>query len=231
MRPMERRLAQLKTLSSLYRLKRLGMHYRHPAAAPVPAQNLPEDLTRLSALIAGCHLCELSKRRRHALGATGSRQAEIMVVIDAPGAAEDAAGRWFEGRSGELLYKMITAGLGLPADEVYLSAALKCHPAGRAPETATLQCAPYLGSEIDQVRPRVILALGQGAFEMLCGVKEPISSARGRTWPVALTTTHAAVIASFSPAYLLLNPSSKKAAFEDLQLALKIAGKRPASES
>lgn len=231
MRPMERRLIQLKTLRGLYRMKRFGVAYHSPAQPLAVSENLPADPARLSAMIRGCHLCELSKRRRHALCAAGAAGSGIMVVVDAPGAAEDQAGRWYEGRSGELLQKMIEGGLGLPVEAVYLTAALKCHPAGRAPAQAAVQCEPYLSTELERVTPRVVLALGQGAFESLTRVKEPLSSVRGRTWPVALTTSSAVVVPSFSPAYLLLNPSAKKAALEDLRLALNIAGKKPASGS
>lgn len=221
---MERRLTQLKTLSELYRLKRLGHHYRLPIQAP-SVEELPSEPGRLAAMIKNCHLCELSKRRRHALSGGGAAASGVMIVIDAPGAAEDETGRWFQGRSGELLKKMIEGGLGLRAEEVYLTAAIKCHPSGRAPAGASVQCQSYLSAEVEQVNPRVILALGQGAFEMLTGAKEPLSSARGRTWPVCLSVTSAVVAPSFSPAFLLLNPSAKKEALEDLRLALKIAGR------
>ncbi|MGE4295089.1 MAG: uracil-DNA glycosylase [Campylobacterales bacterium] len=222
---MEHRLARLKTLSTLYRMKRLGLVYHEPVKPAALVEPMPEDPARFEAMVRNCHLCELSKRRKHALSGVGTGESGVMVVIDAPSAAEDASGRWYEGRSGELLGKMIEGGLGLPLASVYLTAALKCHPAGRAPQGAMAQCRSYLAAELERVTPKVVLALGQGAFEALTEAAQPVSAARGRSWPIPIATTRAVAVASFSPAYLLLNPSSKKEALEDLRLALKIAGR------
>ncbi|MDR2638505.1 MAG: hypothetical protein LBC09_01560, partial [Helicobacteraceae bacterium] len=126
---MQRRLILLKQLSKLYQLQRFGTGYFQ--SEPIAArEELPDDPKRLSAMIAGCHLCELSKRRQHALIGTGAMKSALMFVTEEPSAREDETGRWFCGGSGEMMKNMIERAMGLELDDIYLTAAIKCHSFG-----------------------------------------------------------------------------------------------------
>ena len=51
-----------------------------------------------------------------------------MFIGEAPGADEDRLGEPFVGRAGQLLTDMITKGMGLSRDQVYIANVLKCRP-------------------------------------------------------------------------------------------------------
>ena len=145
-----------------------------------------------------------------------------MFVGEAPGADEDATGVPFVGRAGQLLTKMIEAGMGLSRSDVYIANVLKCRPPGnRNPEPAEIaSCRPYLDAQIALVRPSVLVALGKFAAQFLLETEEPISRLRGR-WG----DRHGIpVMPTYHPSFLLRQPDRKKEAWEDLQLVLHKLG-------
>ncbi len=85
-----------------------------------------------------------------------------MFVGEAPGADEDRQGEPFVGRAGQLLTKIIEA-IGLKRDQVYIANVIKCRPPGnRNPEPDEVEtCEPFLFRQIDAIKPKVIVALGQ----------------------------------------------------------------------
>ncbi|MDR2152833.1 MAG: uracil-DNA glycosylase [Helicobacteraceae bacterium] len=216
---MQRRLFLLKQLSKLYRLQRFGVAYfqDEPIA---PREELPSDPKRLDLMIANCHLCELSKRRRRALTGTGAMKRRIMIVTDEPSAREDESGEWFCGDSGEMLKNMIERAMNLDLDDVYLTAAIKCHSFGESADAAFVACKEYLAAELERLKPSVIIALGKRAFNALCETNDAIASARGRLWRCAFE--RAMVVPSYSLGYLRTNQRAKKEALEDLRLALSV---------
>ncbi|MDR1451278.1 MAG: uracil-DNA glycosylase [Helicobacteraceae bacterium] len=219
---MRRRLVLLKRLSKLYRLQRLGTGYYQDEPIVV-RDELPQDPKRLNAMIAGCHLCALSKRRTHSLIGVGAMRSALMLVTDEPSAREDEAGRWFCGGSGEMLKNMIERAMGLDTDEVYVTAAIKCHAFGEDGQAALAACRDYLAAEVERLKPSVIVALGKRAFSALCGADDPIAAARGRLWRCAFE--RAVVVPSHSIGRLRSNQSAKKETMEDLRLALATIGK------
>ncbi|MEM7622921.1 MAG: uracil-DNA glycosylase family protein, partial [Planctomycetota bacterium] len=91
----------------------------------------------------------------------GDPCARLMFIGEAPGANEDAAGRPFVGRAGQLLEKMIVA-MGLSRDTVYICNVLKTRPPNNQTPTTkeAALCAPYLVEQISIVDPEVIVVLG-----------------------------------------------------------------------
>jgi len=89
-----------------------------PEQPAVPAQNLPAsrdepvaglDWEELEQAVAGCCACGLCKTRRNTVFGVGNREAELMIIGEAPGAEEDRQGEPFVGRAGELLNNMLAA--------------------------------------------------------------------------------------------------------------------------
>ena len=77
-----------------------------------------------------CRACGLCATRRSVVFGEGPTDAKLMFIGEGPGADEDAQGRPFVGRAGELLTKMITA-MGFDrASEVYIANVVKCRPPG-----------------------------------------------------------------------------------------------------
>ena len=145
-----------------------------------------------------------------------------MFVGEAPGADEDATGVPFVGRAGQLLTKMIEAGMGLSRSDVYIANVLKCRPPGnRNPEPAEISsCRPYLDAQIALVRPSVLVALGKFAAQFLLETEEPISRLRGR-WGMREGIP---VMPTYHPSFLLRQPDRKKEAWEDLRQVLHKLG-------
>jgi DNA polymerase len=156
--------------------------------------------------------------------ARGNPDAALCFVGEAPGADEDEQGKPFVGRAGQLLDRMIVA-MGLePERDAYIVNILRCRPPGnRRPEPEEIAaCLPYLHEQLDLVRPKVIVALGNTAIGTLLGTKLGVTKLRGQ-WKLYRGTT--LVMPTYHPSYLL-RPSAqlaeaKKQAWEDLQAVMK----------
>ena len=180
------------------------------------------DLAPLRAAVASCQLCGLCRTRTQTVFSDGTGRTRLMFVGEAPGADEDATGVPFVGRAGQLLTKMIEAGMGLSRQDVYIANVLKCRPPGnRNPEPDEIaSCRPYLDAQIDLVKPAVLVALGKFAAQFLLDTEEPISRLRGR-WGARQGIP---VMPTYHPSFLLRQPERKKEAWEDLQQVLKKMG-------
>ena len=180
------------------------------------------DLASVEAAVSACQLCGLCRTRSRTVFADGSGSSRLMFVGEAPGADEDATGVPFVGRAGQLLTKMIEAGMGLSRKDVYIANVLKCRPPGnRNPEPGEIaSCRGYLDAQIDLVKPVVLVALGKFAAHFLLETEEPITRLRGR-WG---TRNGIPVMPTYHPSFLLRQPERKKEAWEDLQQVLKKMG-------
>ena len=92
-----------------------------------------------------------------------------MFIGEAPGAEEDRLGEPFVGRAGLLLTDMITKGMGLARDQVYIANILKCRPPENRNPTSeeSDNCSPYLEEQIAILRPEFICLLGRVALSVL----------------------------------------------------------------
>ncbi|MCJ7484772.1 MAG: uracil-DNA glycosylase, partial [Candidatus Aminicenantes bacterium] len=100
-----------------------------PSLAGFPAQTAAErrSLEEIDKQVLVCKLCPLHKLRNHAVPGEGNRSAELMFIGEGPGRDEDAQGRPFVGRAGQLLRKIIAA-MTFREDEVYITNIVKCRP-------------------------------------------------------------------------------------------------------
>jgi len=208
-------------LQRLQKLKALGVQYVEPPKEfQEPPLTLPESLEELAKIVQQCHLCELSKTRTKVVFGEGNPNADIMFIGEAPGASEDATGRPFVGRAGELLTKMIENVLEIPRTQVYIANILKCRPPNNRPPTPTeaFACKPYLLKQIEIIQPKIIVALGSSAYHYLTNDNTPISKVRGHS----IDFNGIKLVPTYHPSYLLRNPSAKKEAFADLLQVKKL---------
>ncbi len=180
---------------------------------------LANDLAELRATIGDCRRCKLWTGRTHLVFGVGNPQAKLMFIGEGPGRDEDLQGEPFVGRAGQLLTDIITKGMSLRREDVYIANVVKCRPPeNRNPEPDEVaSCEPFLKKQIDLVRPEIIVALGKFAVQALLQSKVPITRLRGN-WH----SYHGIkLMPTFHPAYLLRNPADKKLVWEDIKKVLK----------
>lgn len=188
---------------------------QQPAPRQEVAGNNSLDWDELAALVSTCTRCDLHKTRTQAVFGVGNRQADILFVGEAPGADEDRQGEPFVGRAGQLLNEMLRA-IGLLRQDVYIANILKCRPPNNRdpkPEEAA-ECSPYLHRQIALIQPKIIVALGRIAAQRLLKTDTALSRLRGRIHEHP--ETHAPLVVTYHPAYLLRSPLEKRKAWEDL---------------
>lgn len=164
--------------------------------------------------IGDCTRCGLCEGRTQVVNTHGNHKARLMFVGEAPGADEDAQGKPFVGRAGQLLTKIIEA-IGLKREEVLIGNVNRCRPPGnRQPtlEEAAI-CRPFLFREIAVVQPEVIVVMGNTAVRNLLETREGITRIRGKFQDFRGIK----VMPTFHPAYLLRDPSKKRETWEDLK--------------
>jgi uracil-DNA glycosylase len=164
--------------------------------------------------IGDCARCGLCEGRTQVVNTFGNHKARLMFVGEAPGADEDAQGKPFVGRAGQLLTKIIEA-IGMKREDVLIGNVNRCRPPGnRQPtlEEAAI-CRPFFFREIVAVHPDVIVVMGNTALRNLLEVREGITRVRGKFQDFRGIK----VMPTFHPAYLLRDPSKKRETWEDLK--------------
>ncbi len=190
----------------------------------LPQEERAAALMAIRELIGDCTRCRLAAGRNKLVFGDGDPNARLMFVGEGPGADEDAQGLPFVGRAGQLLNNMIGA-MGLKREQVYIANIVKCRPPqNRKPEPDEAHtCTPFLERQIEVVRPEVLVALGATAANYLLGMKGSIASMRGRMHDYRGIQA----IVTYHPAYLLRDPTQKKEAWKDLQMAMTVLGLKP----
>lgn len=176
-----------------------------------------ETLDDIRKDLGDCRRCKLWKTRTNLVFGEGNPRAQLMFVGEAPGADEDASGRPFVGRAGQLLTKMIEA-IGMKREDVYIANVIKSRPPeNRNPEKDELEaCSPFVLRQIAAIHPRLIVTLGNPATQELLATRTGISRLRGefQDYP---HLPDIKVLPTFHPAYLLRSPDKKRDAWEDLK--------------
>ena len=195
-------------------------------AAAAEAQ---KQLEKINEEVDRCRKCELGSLRTNAVPGEGNPNARIMFVGEGPGADEDAQGRPFVGRAGQLLDKVITA-MGLKRNDVFIGNILKCRPPENRDPRADeiINCLPYLQRQIEIINPEIIVALGAHAARTLLNTTKPIGQLRGQfhEYYAGLGRPPIKLMATYHTAYLLRNYSqeNRKRVWEDMQKVITELG-------
>jgi DNA polymerase len=169
------------------------------------------SLPKLRAAAAHCRACDLWKRGTQTVFGEGSARAEVLLVGEQPGNDEDLDGRPFVGPAGKLLDRALEAA-GIDRSQVYVRNVVKHFkwvPQGKRhihqkPNTREIAaCRPWLDTEIDVLKPKVIVCLGATAAQALLGRQFRVSQQRGRFVPSPLA---AHVTATVHPSSILRAP-------------------------
>ena len=161
-----------------------------------------------------CQKCELAQTRTNCVFGTGSRNAELLFVGEAPGEQEDLSGVPFVGRAGQLLDKFLAA-VDIPREKVYIANILKCRPPqNRDPLPVEEEaCIEYLREQVRLLHPRVIVCLGRISAMKLIKPDFRITKEHGQ-W---FEKNGYLMTAVYHPAYLLRDPRKKEDMLEDMK--------------
>ncbi|MDH3351166.1 MAG: uracil-DNA glycosylase [Gammaproteobacteria bacterium] len=178
------------------------------------------DWSELRIAVAACRRCALHESRTQTVFGVGDPDSDWMIIGEAPGAEEDRRGEPFVGRAGKLLDEMLRA-VGQARDSVFIANILKCRPPNnRDPKPAeSSACRTYLERQIQLVQPKIILAVGRIAAQLLLDTDSPVGRLRGSAHQLG----NIPLVVTYHPAYLLRSPSQKRKAWDDLCLAKRIA--------
>jgi DNA polymerase len=173
--------------------------------------------------VAACTRCPvLVKNRRQTVFGVGNPHATLVFIGEAPGVDEDRQGEPFVGRAGQLLTDIITKGMKLRREDVYIMNILRCRPPDNRtplPDEAA-NCREYLDAQLAIIQPQYVCCLGACAAQNLLGVDTAIGKLRGRL----IDFQGMRVLCTYHPAYVLRNPAAKKQVWEDIQVLMKEMG-------
>ncbi len=165
--------------------------------------------------IEACSRCPLSKNRKNVVPGEGVPHPLVLVVGEGPGADEDAQGRPFVGRAGQLLDKMLMAVNLSREKNCFIANIVKCRPPMNrdpAPEEAQA-CRSFLDAQIHVLKPKMILAMGRVALQNLLDTSIGINRMRGQF----VDFKGIPFMATYHPSALLRDESLKRPAWEDLK--------------
>ena len=161
-----------------------------------------------------CKKCPLYEARNNFCYGNGNANAKLMLIGEGPGADEDATGRVFVGKAGQLLTKMLEA-IHLEREEVYIANIIKCRPPNnRNPLPNEINaCLPYLEEQIAIIQPKLLLLLGRVAATTLLNRNLSLTKFRENTYSFLGIKTYV----TYHPSALLRNEGWKRPTWIDLQ--------------
>lgn len=189
-----------------------------------------DSLEALKKITLECKKCKLCLTRKNVVFGEGNPNAIYMFIGEGPGKTEDETGRPFVGRAGELLTRIIEKGMKIPREEVYIANVVKCRPTlemkgekDRPPDLEEVQsCSPFLVRQIEIIKPKVIIALGNPSSQFLLNTKIGVTKLRGKVYYYKSIP----VVVTYHPSYVLRNGGEnsplKKDVWEDIKLILSL---------
>lgn len=182
-------------------------------------QSIDDTLIKIESDLDNCQRCSLASGRSNLVFGAGNPNAELVFIGEGPGEEEDRLGAPFAGEPGQLLDRIMNA-MGMVRNDVYLCNIVKCLPPNhRYPDPNEIAaCEPFLIRQLESIRPKVIVTLGQFASQAILKSDAPISKLRGK-WQQYQGIS---VMPTFHPAYLLQNPLAKREVWTDMKDVLKL---------
>ena len=173
-----------------------------------------EKLAAVRSACESCQRCSLGTTRTNLVFGTGSPDARLMFVGEAPGEREDATGIPFVGAAGQLLDRYLFA-VGIPRDDVYIANILKCRPPRNRdplPEEEDA-CMEHLRAQVRIIRPKLLVCLGRISAQRLSKPDFRITREHG----VWFSRGAFDMCAVYHPSALLRDPSKREDMLEDMR--------------
>jgi len=202
-------------LNHLNKLKTYGFNYHENVNININQKvsnfSLPNDLSKIENIAKNCHLCQNSKTRKNVLFSQGNENSNVMFIFDEPSTSEDDTGNFNEGKSGEMIVKMITNVLKLRLEDVYTTTLVKCKSNDNLKYSDYEICSSYLDKQIQIVNPKIIVLFGERTYNFFTK-NDDFFKIRGKEFQYE----NSLVLATYAPSFLLRNPSYKKDSYLDI---------------
>ncbi len=196
-----------QTLNYLYRLKSFGIDYHDSIKANSKHENIMLDsatnIKELNKSVKNCFLCELHKQSKYKHTTTNSQKIDIMIINDFSTNSFDP----FLGQAGKMLENICLNILKLTKEQIYWTNIIKCpiFDSSFITKENIEICQNYLQNEVDIIKPKVIVCF-----------KNKISK------QIELKIDDIKLVQTYSPSYLLRNPSKKQIVFDDMKKVYSI---------
>lgn len=170
--------------------------------------DIVQRMEELKARALECRACDLCQTRTNVVFGEGNPDTPLVIVGEGPGAQEDATGRPFVGRAGQLLDQVLREN-GITRKHVYICNVVKCRACviegdsirNRPPTTTEISaCLPWLEQQLEIIRPLVILSLGAPSANVIIHSGFRMTKERGMFFPSKYARY---AIAALHPAYIL----------------------------
>jgi DNA polymerase len=170
--------------------------------------------------------CTLKATASRAVFGSGSPDAEIVFIGEAPGKKEDETGVPFVGAAGKFLSEML-ARANLKREDIYITNIVKYRPPeNRDPTPEEIQaCEEWLHAELNFIRPKVIVTLGRYSLNhFIPGVK--IGEVHGQSFIKNIPGLgEQTFFALYHPAAALYNGSMRETLIQDFLKVPKLVEK------
>jgi uracil-DNA glycosylase len=197
---------------------------------PVPASRSLRTLERAART---CLACPWAAKCTQTVFGNGPERAKVVMVGEQPGDMEDREGKPFVGPAGNML-RGIIENAGFDVDQLYLTNAVKhfkfeerghrrIHQKPSARDISV--CKPWLVSELESIKPRVLVCLGATAARSILGNGFRIMQSRGKVQPSEWCEQ---TLATYHPSAILRVPdrdaaeAMRRKLLEDLKRAFRL---------
>lgn len=203
-------------LQYLYKIQTLGFSYIEHFQPN--QENFLEEVSSLDELtqsIHSCHLCDLSKTRKQSMGGYGNQYSDIMILDYVVSIEQEDMQDYYGGRGGELLNNMIKDILQKNKEDIFYTHCVKCKVFDKKDmiQMAYNSCQSYLYTQINLIKPKIIIVLGKEAYEIFTNDKGNFENVRGHI----VDFSSYKIFPIYHPEYLLRNPKLQQITKKDLQ--------------
>ncbi len=145
----------------------------------------------------------------------GKSSAKVMVIDFDVSNSQDKENRYYSGRIGESLKNMLEEILQLKVEDIYYTHSIKCKPLNsNVPSHSEWNsCKGYLYSQIEFIKPKFIITLGEDVYNNITTDKENFEKIRGHI----IDFPYYKLMPIYHPKHLLRNPELLTITLNDLK--------------
>ena len=184
--------------------------------------NKQQVLEQIKADILDRNICpDLAKQANQLVFGTGSVDANVVFIGEAPGKNEDLRGEPFVGASGKFLDEMLES-IGLARSNIYITNIVKYRPPkNRDPSREEKEAfMPFLYAQLAAIAPKVVVTLGRHSTNcFLPGLQ--ISAIHGQTQQISVEVESKqynwTILPLYHPAAALYNGKLRQTLLKDFK--------------